>query len=234
MGTNPFALKFFPHNCQNKEKLFPMHTHHNKEIIDYNFLHRVEQRWTSHKVPGSQNRIRTVDTILQEWIPSFQPSEPRHQHRIATSPHHHTSSIQPLSTLPIPSFPPHTVNYQPKCSEDVRKPAPSPSFPRITRLAERKLTHASSLPWTTLLTSVRTVAPPQQSKEEIRAMEAEATFTVQQVTAAAVMLYLCPSPFHPSTRENVQAYSSNSPFRHRHGQQDLLSASRTSLTLLST
>ncbi|KAK0392885.1 hypothetical protein NLU13_2379 [Sarocladium strictum] len=35
-------------------------------------------------------------------------------------------------------------------------------------------------------------APPQQSKEEIRAMEAEATFTVQQVAAAAVMLYLSP------------------------------------------
>lgn len=35
------------------------------------------------------------------------------------------------------------------------------------------------------------VAPPQQSKEEIRAMEAEATFTIQQVAATAVMLYLC-------------------------------------------
>ncbi|KAG5915733.1 hypothetical protein E4U42_007923 [Claviceps africana] len=33
-------------------------------------------------------------------------------------------------------------------------------------------------------------APPQQSQEEIRAMEAEATFTVQQVVAAAFMLYL--------------------------------------------
>lgn len=37
------------------------------------------------------------------------------------------------------------------------------------------------------------VAPPQQSPEEIRAMEAEATFTVQQVAATAVMLYLCKS-----------------------------------------
>ncbi|KAK5991283.1 hypothetical protein PT974_09563 [Cladobotryum mycophilum] len=35
-------------------------------------------------------------------------------------------------------------------------------------------------------------APPQQSPEEIRAMEAEATFTVQQVAATAVMLYLSP------------------------------------------
>lgn len=43
-----------------------------------------------------------------------------------------------------------------------------------------------------MLTS--TVAPPQQSPEEIRAMEAEATFTVQQVAAAAVMLYLCKRP----------------------------------------
>ncbi|ODA84359.1 hypothetical protein RJ55_02881 [Drechmeria coniospora] len=33
-------------------------------------------------------------------------------------------------------------------------------------------------------------APPQQSPEEIRAMEAEATFTVQQVVATAFMLYL--------------------------------------------
>ncbi|KAL6697500.1 mitochondrial outer membrane translocase complex, subunit Tom5 [Trichoderma pleuroticola] len=52
-------------------------------------------------------------------------------------------------------------------------------------------------------------APPQQSPEEIRAMEAEATFTVQQVAATAFMLYLCMScamergrrddPFSPST-----------------------------------
>ncbi|KAL3965114.1 hypothetical protein ACCO45_002118 [Purpureocillium lilacinum] len=37
-------------------------------------------------------------------------------------------------------------------------------------------------------------APPQQSPEEIRAMEAEATFTVQQVVATAFMLYLSPLP----------------------------------------
>ncbi|XP_044721371.1 mitochondrial import receptor subunit or translocase [Hirsutella rhossiliensis] len=36
-------------------------------------------------------------------------------------------------------------------------------------------------------------APPQQSPEEIRAMEAEAAFTVQQVAATAFMLYLCRS-----------------------------------------
>jgi hypothetical protein len=35
------------------------------------------------------------------------------------------------------------------------------------------------------------VAPPQLSKEEIQALEAEATFTVQRVLASAVMLYLC-------------------------------------------
>ncbi|KAH7316660.1 mitochondrial outer membrane translocase complex, subunit Tom5 [Stachybotrys elegans] len=34
--------------------------------------------------------------------------------------------------------------------------------------------------------------PPQQSREMIRAMEAEATFTVQQVVATAFMLYLSP------------------------------------------
>ncbi|PTB76878.1 hypothetical protein M440DRAFT_1331815, partial [Trichoderma longibrachiatum ATCC 18648] len=40
-------------------------------------------------------------------------------------------------------------------------------------------------------------APPQQSPEEIRAMEAEATFTVQQVAATAIMLYLCiPTKHH--------------------------------------
>jgi hypothetical protein len=37
-----------------------------------------------------------------------------------------------------------------------------------------------------------TVAPPQQSDEEIRAMEAEATFTVQQVAATAFFLYMSP------------------------------------------
>ncbi|KAM0426200.1 hypothetical protein ACHAPT_008550 [Fusarium lateritium] len=35
-------------------------------------------------------------------------------------------------------------------------------------------------------------APPQQSQEEIRALEAEATFTVQQAVATAVLLYLSP------------------------------------------
>lgn len=35
-------------------------------------------------------------------------------------------------------------------------------------------------------------APPQQSVEEIRALEAEATFSVQQAAATALMLYLSP------------------------------------------
>lgn len=35
-------------------------------------------------------------------------------------------------------------------------------------------------------------APPQQSDEEIRAMEAEAAFTIQQVLTTAFMLYLSP------------------------------------------
>ncbi|RCI12589.1 hypothetical protein L249_0810 [Ophiocordyceps polyrhachis-furcata BCC 54312] len=35
------------------------------------------------------------------------------------------------------------------------------------------------------------VAPAQQSAEEIRAMEAEAAFTLQQVLTTAFMLYLC-------------------------------------------
>ncbi|EGR45453.1 uncharacterized protein TRIREDRAFT_111035 [Trichoderma reesei QM6a] len=39
-------------------------------------------------------------------------------------------------------------------------------------------------------------APPQQSPEEIRAMEAEATFTVQQVAATAIMLYLYQRKHH--------------------------------------
>ncbi|KAG9259009.1 mitochondrial import receptor, Tom5 subunit [Emericellopsis atlantica] len=36
------------------------------------------------------------------------------------------------------------------------------------------------------------VAPPQQSREEIQAMEAEAVFTVQQVAATAFLLYMSP------------------------------------------
>ncbi|KAH6981022.1 mitochondrial outer membrane translocase complex, subunit Tom5 [Ilyonectria robusta] len=35
-------------------------------------------------------------------------------------------------------------------------------------------------------------APPQQSQEEIRALEAEANFTVQQAVATVVLLYLSP------------------------------------------
>ncbi|KAF4124413.1 Mitochondrial import receptor subunit or translocase [Geosmithia morbida] len=35
-------------------------------------------------------------------------------------------------------------------------------------------------------------APPQQSPQEIRALEAEAAFTIQQVAATAFMLYLSP------------------------------------------
>lgn len=37
------------------------------------------------------------------------------------------------------------------------------------------------------------VAPPQQSKEEIRALEAESAFTVQAAITTAVLLYLCTS-----------------------------------------
>jgi hypothetical protein len=35
-------------------------------------------------------------------------------------------------------------------------------------------------------------APPQLSEEEIRAAEAEASFTIQQALATAVALYLSP------------------------------------------
>ncbi len=38
---------------------------------------------------------------------------------------------------------------------------------------------------------MRTVQQPQQSPEEIRALEVEATFTVQRVLAMATVLYLC-------------------------------------------
>lgn len=37
------------------------------------------------------------------------------------------------------------------------------------------------------------VAPPQQSQEEIRALEADAAFTVQGAITTAVLLYLCTS-----------------------------------------
>ncbi|KAG5998851.1 hypothetical protein E4U52_003637 [Claviceps spartinae] len=43
-------------------------------------------------------------------------------------------------------------------------------------------------------------APPQQSPEEIRTMEAEAVFTVQQVVAAAFMLYLSPFAIDMASR----------------------------------
>lgn len=35
------------------------------------------------------------------------------------------------------------------------------------------------------------VAPPQLSEEEIKQMEAEANFSIQQVLVSAVLLYLC-------------------------------------------
>lgn len=35
------------------------------------------------------------------------------------------------------------------------------------------------------------VAPPQLSDEEIKQMETEASFTLQQVLVSAVLLYLC-------------------------------------------
>ncbi|TKW51265.1 hypothetical protein CTA1_3587 [Colletotrichum tanaceti] len=35
-------------------------------------------------------------------------------------------------------------------------------------------------------------APPQLSEEEIKQMEAEASFSVQQVVVSAVLLYLSP------------------------------------------
>lgn len=50
---------------------------------------------------------------------------------------------------------------------------------------------------TTKKLTVVLVAPPQLSDEEIRAAEAEATFTVQRALAAAVALYLCTSSLPP-------------------------------------
>lgn len=86
-----------------------------------------------------------------------------------------------------------------------------------------------------------TVAPPQQSPEEIRAMEAEATFTVQQVAATAFMLYLCMSCAcsmeRGRTKRPVSLVASsclvcalanlgNSSLRRRHDQPHLLNPAR--------
>ncbi|KAI6785372.1 uncharacterized protein J7T54_007014 [Emericellopsis cladophorae] len=51
-------------------------------------------------------------------------------------------------------------------------------------------------------------APPQQSREEIQAMEAEAVFTVQQVAATAFLLYMCKQALncvtlHPSHKSTA-------------------------------
>lgn len=63
--------------------------------------------------------------------------------------------------------------------------------------------HIQATPWfATQNADENAVAPPQQSPEEIRALESEAVFTIQQVAATAFMLYLCkkqPSP--PITRD---------------------------------
>lgn len=69
---------------------------------------------------------------------------------------------------------PRRQAQQAKCSVDVRPPR----VPRHWPPAANPLT----------------VAPPQQSQEEIRALEAEANFTVQQAVATVVLLYLCMSP----------------------------------------
>ncbi|QUC18015.1 uncharacterized protein UV8b_02256 [Ustilaginoidea virens] len=55
-------------------------------------------------------------------------------------------------------------------------------------------------PFTTTSKMFGGFAPPQQSREEIRAMEAEATFTVQQVVATAFMLYLSPFAIDMASR----------------------------------
>ena len=80
---------------------------------------------------------------------------------------------------------------------------------------------------------------PQLSAEELRAAEAEATYTVQQVVATAVALYLCtflissrvvpPRRMHIRHRPlyygcwTVADLSSASPLRHRRHLEDLLS-----------
>lgn len=66
---------------------------------------------------------------------------------------------------------PRRQTQQTKCSVDVRPPR----VPRHWPPAANPLA----------------VAPPQQSQEEIRALEAEANFTVQQAVATVVLLYLC-------------------------------------------
>ncbi|KAJ3473342.1 hypothetical protein NLG97_g10360 [Lecanicillium saksenae] len=68
----------------------------------------------------------------------------------------------------------------------VQLPAqPSPPSPCAAKVTRR----ISKTDWRTMRILL---LPPQQSAEEIRALEAEATFTVQQVAATAFMLYLSP------------------------------------------
>lgn len=76
---------------------------------------------------------------------------------------------------------------------------------------------------------------PQLSAEELRAAEAEASYTVQQVVATAVALYLCmfllsPAPVAPHSsaalsygRWTIADISSASPLRRRRHLEDLLS-----------
>lgn len=71
-----------------------------------------------------------------------------------------------------------------------------------------------------------TVAPPQQSEEEIRALEAEAAFTVQQVAATAFFLYLC--TFRRMMGSKLDVWLTYySPLRHRHDWKDLLDGTHT-------
>ncbi|KAK3290292.1 mitochondrial import receptor subunit OR translocase-domain-containing protein [Chaetomium fimeti] len=69
--------------------------------------------------------------------------------------------------------------------------------------------------------------PPQASPEELLAAEAEATFTLQRVLAAAAALYFCmPSTVLP-TASPPDANMAHSPLRRRRRLQDVLDTTST-------
>lgn len=142
----------------------------------------------SDKISWNAQKISRLNALARE------ARHMRHWGSPATWTSTTTFSITTAHSVLLHTQNPHTAN-RPKCSEeDVRG---------------LKLL---SLPWSnTNVSCERPVQMPQLSAQELRAAEAEASYTIQQGVAAAFALYFCRLPRMVISRP-VEVYSPSTSF----------------------
>jgi hypothetical protein len=146
---------------------------------------------------SSHCRIQTgaANPTWKDHIHRF-PEEPRSTVKCCTNSRKHQQHVHPIPIGPQRPKPPTTSNIFQKHSR--HPPTQPPSYPSSP--PQTKHTHTHHVRWSVLshlcdingrqqLTSL--TAPPQPSKQELAAAEAQTMTDIKWTAASAVVLYFC-------------------------------------------